>query len=418
MKKETFFDKILNNRKYLMLMSLVIAFLFWFLVVATISPDSTRTIYGVPITVNEDDGFLSTAGLHVIEESSAKISVDVSGPRYIIGKLSASDLTVTPDVSKVTKSGKYTLTLNASMRQPNPKVSISKVHPSTVQIKFDKLVSKNVTVDVKLSNSKVADGYILESATVNPKQVVITGPADEVSQVSRAVANVTVDNNANTTVVSKTTVKLYDSKGNQLDLKNIKTANLNVTVTVPILKLKTQVPLTVDFTNIPAGFDKSNIKYSISPSSISIAGEDKFVSAVSSIKLDSIDFNTLDVTSTVTSNINIPTSVTSVDNDSTATVSVTLQNTSTKTISTSDIKITNVPKGYTARVRTSTLNNIKLFGPSSDIGNVTSVTATVDMSAINVIEGTYEAPVTITVPGKTGYWVTSKYYVTINSWKN
>lgn len=69
-------------------------------------------------------------------------------------------------------------------------------------------------------------------------------------------------------------------------------------------------------------------------------------------------------------------------------------------------------------MRTSTLNNIKLFGPASDIGSVNSVTATVDMSAINVIEGTYEAPVTITVPGKSGYWVTSKYYVTINSWKN
>ena len=418
MKKESLFDKILNNKKYLMLTSLVLAFLFWFLVVATISPDSTRTVYGVPITVNEDDGFLSTAGLHVIEESSAKISVDVTGPRYIIGKLTASELTVTPDVSKVTKSGKYTLSLNASMKQPNPKVSIAKVHPSTVQMKFDKLVSKNVTVDVKLSNSKVADGYILESATANPKQVVITGPADEVSQVTRAVANITVDNTANSTVVSKTTVKLYDSKGNQLDLKNIRTENLNVTVTVPILKLKTQVPLTVDFTNIPSGFDKNNIKYTINPSSISIAGEEKLVNAVSNIKLDSIDFNSLDITNTVTSNINIPTSVTSVDNDSTATVSITLQNTATKVINTNDIKITNIPKGYSARVRTSTLNNIKLFGPASDIGSVNSVTATVDMSAINVIEGTYEAPVTITVPGKSGYWVTSKYYVTINSWKN
>jgi YbbR domain-containing protein len=417
MKKRSLFDRILDNKKYLMLLSAVLAFLFWFLVVATISPDATRTIYGVPITVNEGDGFLSTAGLHVIEKSSSKISVDVSGPRYIIGRLSASDFTVTPDVSKVTKSGKYTLSLGASMKQPNPKVTIVKVHPATVEIKFDKVVSKNVSVDVKLSNSKVADGYILESATVSPKQVVITGPADEVNQVAKAVANVETGSNAKTTVTAKTTVKLYDSKGTLLDLKNIRENGLTVTVTVPILKLKS-VPLTVDFSNIPQGFDKNNIKYTVTPSEISIAGEDKEVNAVTAIKLDSIDFGTLDISNNISAAVNVPATVTNVDNITTASVAVTLQNTSVKTLSTNNIKIVNIPSGYAARVRTVTLGNIRLFGPTSDIANVNDVTATVDMSAINVIEGTYSAPVTITVPGKTGYWVTGKYYVTINSWRD
>jgi YbbR domain-containing protein len=418
MKKETFFDKILNNRKYLMLMSLVIAFLFWFLVVATISPDSTRTIYGVPITVNEDDGFLSTAGLHVIEESSAKISVDVSGPRYIIGRLSASDFTVTPDVSKVTKSGKYTLSLGASMKQPNPKVTIVKVHPATVgdkirQGRIEKCERRRQAQQLQGGRrlySRIRHRQPEAGRHHRPRRRGQSGG-------SKAVANVETGSNAKTTVTAKTTVKLYDSKGTLLDLKNIRENGLTVTVTVPILKLKS-VPLTVDFSNIPQGFDKNNIKYTVTPSEISIAGEDKEVNAVTAIKLDSIDFGTLDISNNISAAVNVPATVTNVDNITTASVAVTLQNTSVKTLSTNNIKIVNIPSGYAARVRTVTLGNIRLFGPTSDIANVNDVTATVDMSAINVIEGTYSAPVTITVPGKTGYWVTGKYYVTINSWKN
>lgn len=418
MKKNNFFDKLMNNKLYLFLCSLVLAFLFWFFVVAAISPDSTRTIYGVQVTVNDNNGLLSTAGLHMIEESSTKVSVDVTGPRYIIGNLKASDLVITPDVAKVTKSAKYNLKLDASMKNPNPKVSVVKISPASADFKFDTIASKNIPVEVKISNGKVADGYIMETASVSPNQVVITGPSDEVGQVARAVANIQVDASAKSTVTSKSTVTLYDSKNNILNLKHIKNDNLNVNVTVPILKLKTQVPLSVDFSNLPAGFDKNNIKYTINPSELSVAGEEKLVNATSSIKLDSINFSTLDITNALTENVNMPSGLISVDNVTSASITVNLLNTGTRILNTKDIKLVNIPNGYSARVRTTQLNNIKLFGPSSDIANVNSVTATVDMSTVNVVEGTYEVPVTISVNGKTGYWVTGKYNVTINSWKD
>lgn len=418
MDKIKIFDKILNSKLYLMLFSVIIAFIFWFVIVATVSPDSTRTISGIPVTVNENSGFISSAGLHVIEESSPKISVDVTGPRYLIGALTASDFIITPDVAKVTKSGKYSLRLDASLKKPNSKVSIVKVSPASAEFKFDTIVSKSLTVEVKvLNNSKVADGYVMEAASVSPKQVAVTGPYDEVSQVSRAVASIQVDSSAKATVTSKSAVVLFDSKNNQLDLKNIKIDNPTVTVTMPILKTK-QAQLSVDYFNLPAGFDKSNIKCTITPKDLTVAGEESFINSLTTVKLDSIDFSTLDITNTLNDNITMPNGVINVDNITSASLSISLQNTSTKTLSTKDFKVINIPSGYSVKVRTTQLDNIKLFGPSSDIGNVSSVMATVDMSSVNIVEGTYQVPVTISVSSKTGYWVTSKYYVTINSWKD
>jgi YbbR domain-containing protein len=238
-----------------------------------------------------------------------------------------------------------------------------------------------------------------------------------VSQVSRAIASIQVDSSAKSTVTAKSAVVLYDAKNNQLNLKNIKIYNQNVTVTMPILKTK-QAQLSVDYLNLPAGFDKSNIKCTITPKEITAAGEENIINALTTVKLDSIDFSTLDITNTLSDTITMPNGVINVDNITSASLTVSLANTSTKTLSTKDFNVINIPNGYSVKVRTTQLNNIKLFGPSSDIGNVSTVTATVDMSSINIIEGTYEVPVTISVPSKTGYWVTGKYNVTINSWRN
>ena len=418
MKKLKFLEKSLNNKQFMMLFSIVAAVLFWFFVVAQISPNSTRTIRGVPITINEKGGFISNAGLHVVEESLSKISIDVTGPRYIIGRLGSSDFVITPDTGPVNKSGEFTLTLVPQMKKPNPKVSISNISQRSIKVKFDTVVSESFPIEVKLiNNSKIADGYIMESAAVSPQNVAVTGPSAEVGQVARAVTNVQINNNITSTMTVKSNILLYDSKNNLLDLKHIKTDYLTASVTVPILKTKQQ-PLSVDFLNLPAGFDKNNIKYSVNPANITVAGAESDISALSSMKLQSIDFSTLDISNTINDDLVMPDGITNVDNITSAVVTVNLLNTGTKTISTKNFNVINTPSGYTVKVRTTQINNIKIFGPSADIGSLSAVTATIDMSSFNVIEGTYEVPVTISVPGKSGYWITGKYTATINAWKN
>ena len=64
--------------------------------------------------------------------------------------------------------------------------------------------------------------------------------------------------------------------------------------------------------------------------------------------------------------------------------------------------------------KTKKLTNIKLFGPTDAIGSVDTVTAIIDMSAVQSSTGTHEVPVTFSVPDKQGFWVTDKFNVIVS----
>ena len=409
--------RILSRHLFLKLLSLGTAVLLWLIVVININPEYSREVSGVQITVNDSSGLISDTGLHVVEQSDKNIKVSVTGPRYLIGKLTPSDFIVTPDVTPVTKSGKYDLKLTAVMKNANPKVHITRISPSNVQLNFDMILSKTLPVHVNVNNNgKVAKGYYMVSPTTTPPQVVVTGAASEISQIAGAQTSVSVDGSAHDTITAKGEVTLVDSQGNTLDLKHVSLDNDAVTVTVPILKVQ-DVDLAVDFSNVPAGFSTSNIQYTINPKTISVAGKAGVVDALSTVKLQTIDFTTLDVNNTVTSNIIIPDGLTNIANITSAQVTVNLLNTGSKTVDTSNILVLNTPAHYGVTVKTKQVSSIKLFGPANDINNVSAVNAVIDMAGIPIVEGQYQVPVTIEVPGRTGYWVTGSYTASIYLWK-
>lgn len=413
----TLLKKRFSNHFRLKLVALGVAVLLWLVVVANINPNYTHTISGVGITLDDSVGLLSNVGLHVIEKSNSDIKVEVAGPRSVIGRLKASDFIVKPDVSPVTKAAKYSLRLSAALKYPNPQVKIVSISPKAVDVKFDLIKSKTLPVRVNVSGSpKLAEGFILINATTSPATVTVTGAAAEIDQITSAQATVNVDDGAKDTVQTKGTVQLLDSSGNPLALKNVSLDDSTVNVTVPILKSATRT-LSVDFTNVPSGFDLNNISASISPAEINIAGEPQMVDAATGVKIESIDFSTLNLTTTVSSAVILPSGLTNVDNLTSASVTVNLLNTATKLFSTSNISVINVPAHYGVTIKTKQVNNIEVFGPSNDIGNLSILNAVIDMSSVPIVEGQYEVPVTIEIPGKTGYWVKGNYTAAIYLWK-
>jgi len=410
--------KLFNNKLFLKLFSVGAAVLFWLIIVINISPEYTKTVTGIAVTVNEKSGLLSNAGLHVVDQSLPKISIEVSGPRYIIGNLKATDFAVTPDVGLVNKAGPYNLKLDAVMVNPDPKVNITKILPASIEVNFDTIVSKTLTVVPYIIQSKIPDGYIQQAPTVSPQMVVVTGPAADVAKIAKAVTNISVDSSYKDTVIIRGDVVLLDSKNVKLNLPQIKIDNSSVNVTVPILKTTT-AKFAADFINIPAGFDKNNIKLVINPANVNIFGSAKDIDAVNqTIKLESIDFNTLDLTNNLTVALIPIKGITNVENITSTAVAVNLLNTAEKSMIAKTFAIINAPAGYSTKVRTTQISGVRLFGPAVDIASVNAVTAQVDMATIPSVVGQFEVPVTITVPGKTGYWVKGSYKVIIQLTKN
>jgi YbbR domain-containing protein len=406
--KSSFPRKILYNDNLIRIFSLVAAVLFWFIVVINVSPDSKRTVAGVAVSVDENSSAIASLGLHVVDKSSSKVSISVTGSRNVIGKLSSSDFAVTPNLGVISKAGSYNLELSAVLKSPDNRVRITKINPAYITVRFDTLVTKTLPVVVKVEDGGVPAGYLMQTAVSNPTQITVSGPTSELSQVSKAVAYVNAGSKNTETTVVKSDVVLLDANSKQLTLDNVQLSNSSVEVTVPILKTR-DVALTAGFTKVPKGFDTSNIVCKFTPATISLAGEKSKIDSTSEISLGKIDFTKLGLLTVQTLSIPDLDGLMNVENISSASVSIQLKNTATRTMNTTTFAILNQPSGYKVTNKTKQITGIKLFGPSSDLAKVTSIIAIIDMSGVQSGTGQYEVPVAFDVPGKAGYWVTGTY---------
>lgn len=410
MKDKGFFDRLMHNVLFLRIFSVATAFVLWLIVVISVSPDYTRTVSGIPVTVDTKSGFLADAGLGLVENLTQKVSINVSGPRTIIGKLDASDFTITPDTTPVTKSGSYSLQLNAVLKTPDNQIRIRSISPNQIQMRFDTVSSKTLPVTVNVQNSKVADGYVMETTTASPKQVVISGPSVEVGQVAAVQAEVSMGDGVHTTYKTNAQLKLVNASGGALDLEHIKLSSNSVAVTVPVFKTSS-TPLKVSFINVPSGFDTRNLQYTVTPSTLHVAGAAKEINALTQIDLGTIDFHTLSLTNQITMPITLTGTLQNLDNLPSAMVNINLLDTVNQAVTTQNIQVLNTPLGYRVQLRTKQINDIQLFGPASQMTTPPSISATVNMSTVLNGTGQYVVPVSISTPS--GFWTTGKYTAVI-----
>lgn len=69
--------------------------------------------------------------------------------------------------------------------------TISSISPSTVNLKFDRMVTKKFNVDLKMEGLVVPEeGYLMEEAVVSPTQVSVTGPDTDIAQIAQCVVSI------------------------------------------------------------------------------------------------------------------------------------------------------------------------------------------------------------------------------------
>lgn len=406
--KTSWTHKILYNDNILKIISLLVAILFWFVIVINVDTSYKRTIYGVAVSVDENASTLTSLGLHVVDMSQKSISVEVSGARNLIGSLTAKDIIITPDISKVSKSGEYEVNLTATLKGPDNRIKIEKINQSKITIKFDTMVTRTLPVEIDVSGGDIPDGYLMQKSIASPSSVTFSGPTAELANVTKAVAKVDVMNGLTKTFTDKCDIVLLDSKNVEISSDNIQKSNDTVDVTIPILKTKT-VPLKVDFDNIPTGVDTSKISYKIDPENLTIAGNEEDIDKIEEISLGEVDFKTLEVKSNLTLDVEVPDGIVNVENISVADVEVTLADTDTKTVNVTTFSIINQADGVTVQNKTKVINDVVLYGPSDSIADVEDVTAVIDMSNVQHGSGQHEVEVTFIVPDKVGFWTTGVY---------
>ncbi|WP_296626450.1 CdaR family protein [uncultured Negativibacillus sp.] len=408
MKKESIFD----NKTFLVVLSVVMAFFAWLFVALDSNDTKGKTISGVSIDMEEVDESIGKLGLSTISSEQPKVSVRVEGVIYDIGNLTADDIRVYPDISKVTTAGMHTIELKGEVVDGSKDITIEEISPSSIQIKFDSLQTKTLEIKAKLSGySAPADNYLIRDVSVSPSSVAITGPAEDIARISQCVVEKDIDQELTSSYTETLPLKFLDADGNELDLKYVVSDVTEARVTIPILKKKV-VPVTLDFINVPDGFPVDELDFTISNEEIEVAGPPEAIDNYASIPLGQIDIKSLDLNKTESFEVKLPTGFVNTQNIQNVLVQFNSEGMIKKSFNVSNIVVQNVPLNYEAQATTQEITNVEIVGPQEIVESLVAgdIVATVDLQASSSItSGQVELPVTISVPKKGLVWAVGDY---------
>ena len=409
-------ENLWGDRRFLLLVSLCIAILLWSYVTMVVMPDTTISLNDVPVDFNYDSAKYTTLGLDIVNEPSYTVDLTLSGDGSVIGAASADDFVVYPDYSSVKGAGAQTLNLNVRIVNSDLEGRVTATIERgrrTVDVVFDTILTKTFTVAVETGGLHIAEGYSLNRVTSSPSEITITGPSGEVSQVDSITATLSVDSELSESQLVQVPVELRDAEGKALELSYTTLEDDLVDVTVSVYK-QVELPLVVNFINVPSHFDVNTLSYSLSQETLKVSGPERVVSNLTELSVGSFDLSTFSLDKDYQMNVQLPSGIVSDENISSVTLSFDTAAMGERSFNVSQINVINVPANYQVEVTTKRLNNVVLVGPEEDLEQLTAgnIEAQINAEDLQVAVGTQTVAVEILVPSNPRVFAIGTYTVT------
>ena len=411
-------EKLWGDRRFLLLLSLGIAVLLWLYVTMSVMPNTSTTLSGVPVDFDYDSAKYTTLGLDIVNEPSYTVDLSLSGDGSVLGAARASDFVVYPDYSSVKGAGSQTLNLNVKIINPDLENRVTATIERgrrTVDVVFDTILTKTLPVMVETSGLHIAEGYSLNKVSSSPSEITITGPSTEVSQVTAVVAPLSMEGELSESQLVQVPLKMRDANGKTLDLPYTTMEDNIVDVTVSVYK-QVELPLVVNFINVPSYFDVNTLQYSLSQETLLVSGPERVVNNLTELSVGSFDLSTFSLDKDYQMNVELPDGIVSNENVSSVTLSFDTTGMSERSFNVSQISVINVPANYQVEVTTKRLNNVVLVGPEEDLEQLSagSIEARINAEDLQVAVGTQTVAVQIQVPSNPRVFAIGTYTVTCN----
>lgn len=403
-------ESLWQNNTFFKVLSVLIACIIWVVVAMNMKSDIPREIKEVPVTMDNQTSFITRMGLTVIGDEDMFVDVTIEGQRLVVGSIKPEDIAVSVDLSSVNGAGSFSLPLVAE-NISGKDFTISSISPATVNLKFDRMVTKKFGIELEMEGISVPEeGYLMEEAIVNPSQVSVTGPDTDIAKIAKCVVVVDQEGSLTETTVFTPDIVLLDKDGNKIDTSGLTMDAKQAEVTIPILKT-VDLPVKVEFLNVPAGVNTDGLGYTISNETITVAGPVDEVNQYSELVLGYIDLKSLDLDSSYAFDVELPEGFTNVGHIETVTVTFDWSNMDAKEFTITNLSLLNIPVGYDARLLTEQINKVKIVGPALVLETMTSddLIAQIDLSKRAVETGQFKTAVTILAPSKNQVWAVGDY---------
>lgn len=411
MKNDTI-KSFLDSKLFWVIFSLVASLIIWVYVTSAENDTVSVTLRGVQLELVGEEALKESKNLVITDIDTSTVTVVIQGPRRAVLPLSASDILAQIDVSKLTLSSytslQYTISYPEGTNTSNVRV-VSK-YPETVSFVASQMATKTIQVRGSFDGS-LAEDCTAELPVFEPSTIVVSGPEAYLKNVSYAWVTFG-DSAVNSTYSVQTGYSILDSNGVECSSTHLSFSTDVITATLPILRTR-EVPLAVNLVD-GGGATEANVKLTIEPETIKLAGDSSVLDGLNRIVLATI--NLADFTSSFTDTyvIVIDDELKNLTGISEAKVTVELVGLETRNFTVNNISCINVTDGFIADIVTKSLN-VSLRGPAASLAQVQkeNIRAVADLDDFKESDGVYMANVKFYVDGFSDVGAFGEYTITV-----
>ena len=353
-----------------LLISLLGAVVLWIYVVTQIKPQTDFPVSSIPISIN--DRALEERGLVITAQSPETIRLDLRTSRVNVAKLNAETIRVVADAGNIKEPGVHPLPCAVTFPDTvqSSGVDIMRKSVEYVYITVDRLQRSAFPIELNWTGS-VKDGYYAEvsEAVLDPVEVVVTGPEQEISRIARVVVDYDVSGKIETETITAP-IRFLDENGDALEFSELTSFSVTQTsLTMPILRIK-EITLTLGLIE-GDGVTKENAEVELTPPTIHVKGAASLIDSlndtleIGQVKLADIPENYYENEYTVDNLLNV--GITNMGEETVKAV-VRLSGVTTAMIDVSDIRPINPPDPVNFECKfTTTTVKVRIRGSTEKI---------------------------------------------------
>jgi YbbR domain-containing protein len=355
----------LTRNAGLKILSLLVAFLVWVVILNVDDPVIPKTFRDIPVTTINENALVQKDKVYEVV-SGDTVDVQVKAKRSVMETLDNTDFQAVADLSKL--SIVYAVPINVSVPGYGDRVEIGKEN-YTMQVSLEDLQEKQLKINVVTSGT-VAEGSYINEKTTSPNIIKVSGAESYIDKVNEVVVEVNVNNERES--FKKTAIpKVYDKNGTLMDSGNITLSYDEVDVSVDLLKTKT-VNLFIDLKGTPYyGYRYKDFEYE--PKQVVIAGEQAELDKVQYIMGEyNIDYKKEDIEDVVNIEDFIKNDVILIDENKNAVINIHIEKLKSKDInlSSSDIELKNLPPGKAANINSTDDIQVEVLGEEALLSGI------------------------------------------------
>ncbi|MGN0659114.1 MAG: YbbR-like domain-containing protein [Emergencia sp.] len=270
-----------ENRKFNIILSVIIAVCLWAYVIGETNPTDTQTFRDIPITLIGEQA-LDESGLAVLSVSAETVSVTLTGTRANIKQVSAKDISATVNLADAAMGENQ---LKIILRVPD-NVEIEDKSINKVTVVIEEKVSREVDIQVAYEGS-FEDEEEPITVDMSRTSAVVTGAASLVEKVDHIQA--VVGEGKVTDKLKTFTAKLTPVDQNGSTIDNVSLSAKDVEISAQLATTRT-VPL-----HVPVKDSHSDVvekTYSV-PKTITIKGNSDDLAGIDSVTCEEVDLSGL-----------------------------------------------------------------------------------------------------------------------------